>query len=300
MPDIDKHSMFGPDVSRRSYLQGTAAAGIAGLMGNVGAELGERDDERSFREKLEAGDPVYGVSAAFAGMDPVTVTSFLPTDWIWIDTEHASYDVREVREMVTVIPEDTAALVRIPGAHPKEVERVLDAGADGVIVPKLRTVEQVEAFVASAYYPPETFDGVRGDRGVASSPASTFGLEFDEEFMERSNEETFVVIQVETRELVENLERAAQRAGAGIDSFLVGPADLSSQLGDRLNTETDRFQRAIRRVLDVSLRHDIAPGYWVGLDDAEPFVEDGWRVLSLGSDAALLASAVQQRLEDAP
>jgi hypothetical protein len=53
-------------------------------------------------------------------------------------------------------------------------------------------------------------------------------------------------------------------------------------------------------VLTVSKRHDIAPGYWVGLDDAEPFVEEGWRVLSLGSDAALLASAVQERLERAP
>lgn len=299
MQDTTKRSMFGPDISRRTYLQGTAV-GLAGLMGSAEAKLSRHDDGRSFWEKMEAGAPVYGISAAFAGMDPVTVTAHLGTDWIWIDTEHASYGVREVREMITVVPSDTATLVRVPGANPKEVERVLDAGADGVIIPKLRTVEQVKAFVASAYYPPEQVGDVRGDRGVAGSPASTFGLDFGAEFMERSNEDVFVIIQIETPELVSNLDRVAQCVGEGIDSFLIGPADLSSQLGSPLNTDTAAFQRAKQRVLTVSQRHNIAPGFWVGLDDAEPFVEEGWRVLSLGSDAALLASAVQERLDRAP
>lgn len=166
-------------------------------------EPAQDQDDRGFREKVEAGDPVYGVSAAMAGMDPITVTSFLPADWIWVDTEHASYDLREVREMVSVVPEGTATLTRVPGAHPKEVERVLDAGSDGIIVPKLRTIEEVQAFVDSAYYPPE------GDRGVAGSSASTFGMEFGTEFMQRSNEEVFVVIQVEIREIVDNLDGVA-------------------------------------------------------------------------------------------
>lgn len=249
---------------------------------------------------MEGGDPVYGISAAFAGMDPVTVTSHLGTDWIWIDTEHPSYDVREVREIIAVFPEDTAAIVRIPDTHPKQVERVLDAGADGVIIHKLRTIEQVKEFAASAYYPPEQVGQVRGDRGVAGTPATTFGLNFDTEFMKSSNKNVFVIIQVETPELVSNLERVAQCIGEGIDSFLIGPADLSSQLGSLLNTDTGEFQRAKQRVLTVSKRYNIAPGYWVGLDNVEPFVEEGWRVLSLGSDAAPLASALQERLNSAP
>lgn len=300
MQDNTKRNMFGPDISRRTYLHGTAAMGLAGLMGDAEAKSSQHNDDRGFWEKVEAEDPVYGISAAFAGIDPVTVTSHLGTDWIWIDNEHASYGVREVREMIAVVPDDTAALVRIPGAHPKEVERVLDAGADGVIIPKLRTVKQVKAFVASAYYPPKQVGEVRGDRGVAGSPASTFGLDFGTEFMERSNEDVFVIIQVETSELVSHLERVVQCVGEGIDSFLIGPADLSSQLGSPLNTDTAAFQRAKQRVLTVSQRHNIAPGFWVGLDDAEPFVEEGWRVLSLGSEAALLASAVQERLDRAP
>lgn len=292
MVDTNELGQLGPEMSRRTYMKGTAATGLAAGMADFDwAEL-QSEDDRSFREKLEAGDPVYGISAALSGMDPVTVVSYLPTDWIWIDTEHASYGVREVREMMAVIPEDTAGLVRVPGANPKEVERVLDAGADGVIVPKLRSVERVREFVASAYYPPE------GDRGVAGSPASTFGLEFGREFMQESNDEVFVIIQVETRELVDQINAVAQVEG--IDSLLVGPADLSSQLGNPLNTETEEYQQAIQKVLEASQRHDVLPGYWVGLNDAEPFVEAGWKVLSLGSDAALLAQAVQDRLDRAP
>ncbi len=294
--NTDKNALESPEVSRRRYLQGTAALGLAGIAsgGAVAEELEalQQDDDRSFREKLDAGEPVYGVSAAMAGMDPITVTSFLPTDWIWVDTEHASYGVREVREMVSVVPEGTATLTRVPGADPKEVERVLDAGSDGVIVPKLRTVEEVQAFVESAYYPP------RGDRGVAGSPASTFGLEFGTEYIEQANEEVFVVIQVETREIVENIEEVAQIDG--IDSLLIGPADLSSQLGDPLNTDTQEFQAARDRVLRAAQSNDILPGYWVGGNDAEPFVEEGWRVLSLGSDAGLLAAGVRDRLDRAP
>lgn len=275
-------------------MQGTAAA-TAGALG-VGEAVANPERVNTFSdeflEKVESGEPVYGVSAALAGMDPVTVTSRLPTDWIWIDTEHASYDVREVREMMAVIPEDTAGLVRVPGAHPKEVERVLDAGGDGVIVPKLRTVEEVQAFVESAYYPP------KGDRGVAGSPASDFGMDFSREYMQQANEKVFVIIQVETQELINNIDQVAQVEG--VDCLLVGPADLSSQLGDPLNTDTQQFQQAIQQTLSAAKQQNVAPGYWVGGNDAQPFVEDGWQVLSLGSDAGLLAAGVQDRLEQAP
>ncbi len=295
MVDNTEQTSIAPSATRRRYMKATGAVAVGALASSAVAADGRTDPSTfsdEFLEAVENGEPVYGVSASLAGMDPVTVTSHVDTDWIWIDTEHASYDVREVREMMSVIPEDTAGITRVPGADPKEVERVLDAGSDGVIVPKLRTVEEVEEFVASAYYPP------KGDRGVAGSPASTFGLEFDEEYMQTANESVFVVIQVETAELVDNIDRVAQIEG--IDSLLIGPADLSSQLGDPLDTDTAEFQRAVDRVRRAAERNDVAPGYWIGLDDAEPFVEEGWQVLSLGSDAALLAQAVQERIDDSP
>lgn len=283
----------GPEMNRRQYMEGTAAV-TAGAFGYGGDFERVNQFSDDFLDKVAAGEPVFGVSAALAGMDPITVTSRLDTDWIWVDTEHASYDVREVREMMAVIPEDTAGLVRVPGADPKEVERVLDAGADGVIVPKLRELEEVRAFVESAYYPGFEPDG---DRGVAGSPASDFGMEFGRDYMKRANEKAFVVIQVETRELVDRIEAVAKVEG--LDCLLIGPADLSSQLGDPLNTDTEEFRRAVGKVLRACKNNDVAPGYWVGGSDVDPFVEDGWQVLSLGSDAGLLAAGVQDRLDRA-
>lgn len=295
MVDNTNGKRTASSVTRRRYMKGTGAMAVGSLASNTATAEGRGDLDTfsdEFTESIENEEPVYGVSASLAGMDPVTVTSHVDTDWIWLDTEHASYDVREVREMMSVIPEDTAGITRVPGAHPKEVERVLDAGSDGVIIPKLRTVEEVEEFVASAYYPP------LGDRGVAGSPASTFGLEFDEEYMQMANENVFVIIQVETAELVNNIDQVAQIEG--IDSLLIGPADLSSQLGDPFNTDTPEFQQAVDRVLRAANRNNIAPGYWIGLEDATPYVEEGWQILSLGSDAALLGQAVQERIDNSP
>lgn len=76
--------------------------------------------------------------------------------------------------------------------------------------------------------------------------------------------------------------------------------DLSSQLGSPFNTDTSEFQQAVDRVLRAANRHDIAPGYWIGLEDAAPYIEEGWQVLSLGSDAALLGQAVQERIDNTP
>lgn len=300
MSDNGKHSYRGPEITRRKYMQGTAATG-AGLAGLGTASAHPPDDpdipgSEEFLEKVEAGDPVLGMSASFASMDPATVVGNHPAvDWVWVDTEHGAYDLFHVRQIVEVIPDDTAAIVRIPGHHPREVDRVLDAGADGVIIPflprvdGLDVVEEVEAFVNQAYYPPD------GNRGAAGGHAATkFGLHADE-YLDTINDQVFVIVQVETREMIENIDRIAKIDG--LDSLLIGPFDLSHQLGDPVNYENPEFIAAVEATLEASLRHDVAPGYWVGGEagDEEEFIDEGWQVLSLGSDAGLLAAGIENR-----
>lgn len=297
--DNDKRGR-GPKLSRRRYVQGTAAAGLSGALaqdaaateGGGGGSPSEDVGCEEFLERVRAGKPVLGMSTAFAGMDSTTVVANSPpVDWVWIDTEHGSYDIREVRQKIAVFPDDTASLVRVTGTSPKEVERTLDAGADGVIIPKRHTVEEVREYVRAAYYPP------MGDRGVAGSiAAADYGLDF-EEYYERANERVFVVVQIERQGLVENADELAQIEG--VDCLMVSPADLSHALGDPFNTESAEFRRATDRVLRAATRHDVAPGYWIGADgDVSAYVNDGWRVLSLGSEAGLLASAIERRFPD--
>lgn len=265
-------------------------------MGTAGAQSPDLTigGSENFVDHVEAGETALGMATGFASMDSATVVGNHPAvDWVWVDTEHGSYDLYKARRIISVIPDDTAALVRIPGHHPREVDRVLDAGADGVIVPFLprvdgpRVVEECENFVRQAYYPPD------GNRGVAGGHAATlFGLE-TEEYLETINDNVFVVLQVETRAMIDNIDEIAQIDG--LDCLLIGPTDLSYQLGDPGNFENPEFQQAIANVLDASQRHGVAPGYWVGDENEDEFIDDGWQILSLGADSGMLAAGIEAR-----
>ena len=289
MVDNTNQRTSTPELSRRQYMQGTVGVGMAGLVGTDGSALANRDDEEekaSFSEKIKRGEPVYGISDPLIGIDSAAIVSQHPaTDWVWVDAEHGAFWIKEIRQKLATFPEDTAGLVRIPGGDAKEVEQVLDAGADGVIIPKKRDPDVVERFVESAYYPPD------GDRGVAGTVAT--GPDFTE-YYEDANDETFVVVQVETKELVKNIDEVAQIDG--IDSLLIGPADLSHSLGDPFNYETPAFKDATQKVLKAAKKNDIIPGYWVGSRDESMFLEQGWQLLALGSASGLLANAIEQRI----
>lgn len=278
MGDNNNQSVTNLEISRRRYMQGAAGVGIAGLLGTQGAMADQHtsDTGASFWEKLESGEPLYGISDPMQGIDSAAIVSQHPeTDWVWVDGEHGAIWVEEIRRKLATFPDDTAGLVRIPGGDPKEVEQVLDAGGDGVIIPKKRDPEEVERFVESAYFPPE---GNRGEGGPIPE-----GVD---------NEEVFVVVQVETPEIIEQIEEVA--AIDGIDSLLVGPNDLSNFMG--VSPDSSEFQQAVDRVLSVSQENDIIPGYWVGSNDESEFVEEGWRLLSLGSASGLLEAAISNRI----
>lgn len=297
MGDNDKQKI-GPELTRRRYMQGTAAAGTG--LASVGAASAHSVDESTisgseeFADRVENGETVFGMATVFASMDSATVVGNHPAvDWVWIDGEHGAFDFEVIRQIASVIPDDTAALVRIPGHHPREVDRALDAGADGVIIPFLPrvdgpgVVEDAEMFVEAAYYPPE------GNRGASGLQAGAqFGLEA-EEYFETINDRVFVMLQVETREMVENIDEIAQIDG--LDCLLIGPYDLSYQLGDPGNFENPELQQAAQDVLEASQRHGVAPGYWVGDQDEQEFIDEGWQVLSLGADANLMANGIETR-----
>ncbi|WP_336365342.1 HpcH/HpaI aldolase family protein [Halalkalicoccus salilacus] len=278
MVDNNNHSLANLEISRRRYMQGTAGVGIGGLLGTQGAMTDQQmnNTDASFSEKLESGEPLYGISDPLQGIDSAAIVSQHPeTDWVWVDGEHGAIWIEEIRRKLATFPDDTAGLVRIPGGDPKEVEQVLDAGARGVIIPKKRDPEEVERFVESAYFPPE------GNRGEGGPIPEVVG-----------NDEVFVVVQVETPEIIEQIEDVA--AIDGIDSLLVGPNDLSNFMG--VSPESSQFQQAVDRVLRVSQENDIIPGYWVGSEDESEFVEEGWQLLSLGSASGLLSDAISNRI----
>lgn len=144
-------------------------------------------------------------------------------DWMLFDTEHSALDPITVLPLLQAVsPYPVSPIVRPGSLNPTEIKKLLDLGAQNILVPMLNTAEDARLAVASVEYPPS---GIRGVSGMTR--ATKFG---DIAGYHRiAREEIAILVQVETLEAVENLEAIA--AVDGIDGIFVGPADLAAALG---------------------------------------------------------------------
>ncbi|QZP38759.1 HpcH/HpaI aldolase family protein [Halobaculum magnesiiphilum] len=181
---------------------------------------------------------------------------------------------------------DTAAVVRVAWNDHVRIKRVLDTGAAGVMSPRVNTREEAAEFVAAARYPPE------GRRGVAGTRASAYGRDLDD-YYGRANDRVATIAQIETETAVANAGDIA--AVDGLDALLVGPADLSADLGVFGEYDSERFLGAVERVLAES-------SVPVGTLATSPAEIDHWAELGydyqiVGVDAGYVAAGAAAALE---
>src|SRR5438045_9478566 len=125
---------------------------------------------KALREKLAADLPVYGLWITLESASISEMAVALGLDWIVIDAEHGHLDWKEILEHVrATVRSDTVALVRVAELNGGLIKRVLDIGAEGVVVPWVETAEQLRQAVAFAPYPPE------GGRGIGAERATAWG-----------------------------------------------------------------------------------------------------------------------------
>ncbi|UIO99474.1 aldolase/citrate lyase family protein [Halobaculum sp. CBA1158] len=180
---------------------------------------------------------------------------------------------------------ETAPVVRVAWNDHVRIKRVLDTGAAGVMAPQVNAREEAESFVAAARYPPA------GRRGVAGARASGYGRDLADYYAD-ANDRVATIAQIETAEAVAN---AGDIAGVdGLDALLVGPADLSSDLGVFGEYGSERFESAVGDVLDAS---EIP----VGTLATSPTEVDRWASLGfdfqiVGTDAGYLLDGAEASL----
>lgn len=144
-------------------------------------------------------------------------------DWLVIDLEHSVITIREAEELIRIVQLcGVDALVRLSSNDSVQIKRVMDAGASGIVVPMVNTVEEAKAATAAASYPPKGF------RGVGLARAQGYGNQFAS-YVDWAGSETVVIVQVEHKEAVKNLREIL--SVDGVDGFIVGPYDLSGSLG---------------------------------------------------------------------
>ena len=204
-------------------------------------------------------------------------------DYACIDMEHGIFGYESVAELsrfarhIGITP-----IVRVPDPQYASIARALDVGAQGVMVPRLTSAEQVREVVRIMKYPPVGARGCSFGRGhtdfLGGSPAL---------HMRELNEETLLIVQVETQSLVDDIEAVA--AIDGLDVLLIGPTDLSIELGVAGSFDAPPLIEAIERTLAACQKHGVAPGIQIlDLDWLEHWAERGMRVLSSYSEVALL------------
>lgn len=178
---------------------------------------------QKLRKKLAENKPVYGLWVTLESPSVTEMAVALGLDWVVIDAEHGHLDFKDILEHIrAAVRSDTVLLVRIAEHSAALIKRVLDIGADGIVVPWVETAEQLKQIVSYAHYPPD------GLRGIGAERATGWGQCFREHVLE-ADENVLIVPIIETVTAVRNVVELA--AVDGVDVFFFGPADLSATAG---------------------------------------------------------------------
>ena len=197
----------------------------------------------SFKETLKSGRSVSGpIVSEIRTVGPVKALALAGHDFVWLDMEHAMFGWETIQTLVQYSRAiGITPLVRATDLSYPLVARALDAGAIGVIVPRVDNVEQVEAAVQYSYYPPLGRRGAGGEGryGYERRPPADAVVEI--------NDATVVVVQIETMTAVEQID--AMAAVEGVDVICVGPQDLSISLGLAGQFDHPTFVEAVTHVI---------------------------------------------------
>jgi 4-hydroxy-2-oxoheptanedioate aldolase len=209
-------------------------------------------------------------------------------DWLMLDYEHGpGGDESLLHQLQAIHGTAAGAVVRIAANEAPRFKRVLDLGADGVMVPYVNTAAEAAAAVAASRFPPH------GTRGVSKfNRAAGFGQGF-ENYYANAHHRVTVMAQIETPEAVENVDAIA--AVEGVDVLFLGPLDLSTNLGIQSNFTHPKFVEAQQRVATACRNAGKAAGILLTSADQIPRARElGYTVIALGSDGGAVSSGLRE------
>jgi 4-hydroxy-2-oxoheptanedioate aldolase len=235
----------------------------------------------SFKHALAAGRPQIGLWSSLASNVTVELIAAAGYDWILLDMEHSPNDLESLLgQLQAAEPYPTHAVVRVPWNDTVLLKRVLDIGAQSVLVPMVNTAEEARAAVAAMRYPP------RGIRGVAGQTrASRFGRVPG--YGRRAEEQLCLIVQVETAAAIERIEAIA--AVDGVDAMFIGPSDLAASMGH----PGEAGHPAVIEAVTAAIRRIVAAGKPAGVltQDAaftRLCIEAGSTFTAVGTDLGVL------------
>lgn len=236
--------------------------------------------------------PKYGSWLDLPSVQVAEIMAQTGFDFIVVDLEHGPIGIETAQaQMMAMNGTDCRSIVRVPEGTEAWVKRVLDAGADGVMVPKVETTEQAAAIVSWAYYAP------KGQRGDARRVVRASGWGKDAEgYKKRWNESGIISVQIESVAGLENIEEIA--TVSGVTQLFYGPSDYSADAG--ISIDSKETLAAAAKVASVAKSHGLTCGS-VLFPRGTPQVlaELGFTYISVAGDVMAMVNSLEESLRNA-
>lgn len=235
---------------------------------------------RSLNTRWRDGDVTLGMWLMTPGADTAEALAPLGFDYLCIDQQHGLIGDADALAVLRAVRTAAATpIVRVASNDAAAIGRALDAGALGVVVPMVNTVEEAQRAVAACRYAP------RGTRSFGPTRAT---LVHGSDYANWADAEVSCIPMIETVSAIEHLD--AILAVEGVDAAYVGPSDLgvSMGLGAGVDHDDDRFRDALQAVLEGCARHGVVPGIHASPEVAARRVEQGFRMVTVTADVRAL------------
>lgn len=242
---------------------------------------------KDLKKRIRTGDTLLGCWLNMGSSVSAEIVGSAGFDWVLIDFEHGSGSEQEVLHQLQALEHfGAASIVRVESYHRQRIHRMLDFGAEGVMVPRIDTPEDAELAAKAIKYQPD------GLRGVAKmNRASGYGTNF-ENYLQTEQHELVGVLQIETTESLNHLDKIA--AVIGVDVLFIGPMDLSTALGVSGQWEHPLYLDAIEKTAQAALQAGKAAGILLPApDEFLKYFDLGYRFIACGSDIGFVVNGAR-------
>lgn len=245
------------------------------------------------KEKLQRGEPSYGTWLSLGDLFATRVLARMGFDWLTLDIEHSAIDWSRATTVFGAIADaGCVPLARVPEGTHFYIKRALDAGAYGIVVPMVDTVEQAKTAIAAAKYPPT---------GTRSLGGGMHSMNFDAtaaEYYAGANDEILVVLMTESPTGIRNAPEIYSLPG--VDAIFIGPNDLRAQMRgpDGKDPTPEEHEAAVQKVIEVGKQVGTPTGIHA-MDAASALsrAEQGMQFLAIGSDLRLMTQKAQETVK---
>ncbi len=246
----------------------------------------------NLKEKLRNNQLTLGSWVTIGDISVVEIMATGGFDWLCVDMEHTAIDLQTAKNLITTIQANNMkALVRVSKNEEVIIKKVMDMGADGVIVPMVNNREDALRAVSYVQYPPY------GNRGVGLYKAQGYGIEF-EKYKKWVKDEAVIIAQIEHIDAVKNIDEILEVDG--IDGTIVGPYDLSGSMGMPGEYYRDEVKDAIEKVRLACKEKNIPYGFHVIESDPKRLItriNEGCTFLAYSLDFFFLGDSLRDGMK---